>query len=152
MARPKMKDVIERFDHHGVHDAMLASRLATSVARALGELLPDNEAELLGDALPPELARQIERVEYENYRSEELFRRLGLATELSPEEAQHAFDLAIRCFGELLAPELVTHLESILPERVTRSLRPAAAGLPSSRSAGLLRTVHQYHHAGRGAP
>lgn len=152
--QPSMLVLLEHVHQHGLADRMAAARALLATLRMLGERLHDVEAAALARALPHELQRVIEETEYDSdFDASEAYRRLGRAMGIPQDEARAQSDIVMRALGELISGDLVTRLERVLPERLTRSLRPVDHDADSPyRASGIWRTSATHsrgHHPSR---
>lgn len=125
--RPTLAGLLAREHARGLADPLVAYDATKATIRALGERLPDNEAETFARALPPELVRLVEEAEYErDFDSAELIRRVARATDVSEAMASAHVAIVMRALGDVLDGATAEHLAHVLPEYVAScfAIRP----------------------------
>ena len=152
--RPSMVVLLEHVHQHGLADRMAAARALLATLRMLGERLHDPEAAALARALPLELRRVVEETEYDrDFDANEAYRRLAHVMGVPYEDARAQSDIVMRALGEIIGGDLVTRLERVLPERLTRTLRPVEYAAPTPyRASGIWHTIAAHsrgHHPSR---
>ena len=94
-----------------------------ATVRAIGERLPDNDAEVLGRLLPPELERVVQQGQYDgDFDSDELVRRVARSTRVSEETASANVAIVMHALGDVLDRAALVHMAHLLPERIACSL------------------------------
>lgn len=102
------------------HEARAVLRATLSV---LGERLADDEAKLLAEVLPADLAASVENAEYDSdFAAAELFERVRRRHEMPLGRATECAEIALAALGECLGPDRRRRIARGLPVEAGRLL------------------------------
>lgn len=129
--------LIETVMRDGLPSARIASRAVVATLHVLGERLTDDEAKLVADALPTDLARVIEQREYEgDFDASELYGRFAEIAKTSPGDAREQVDVVLRVVAELLDDDARARVSRALPPELARRFDPETFGPPPPHGEG----------------
>jgi hypothetical protein len=117
--------LIERCVERGIPDRDIARRAMHATLAVLGSRLTDDEAGALACELPGELARIVDRAEYDrDFDAAELYALIAGRTHASSlGDSREQTDVVIRVIGETIADDVRRRLCRALPEPIARRLR-----------------------------
>jgi uncharacterized protein (DUF2267 family) len=121
--RIAMNELLERLAHRGLVDEVEARASLRATLTVLGERLVDDEAKVLAEVVPDEIAESIEESEYDSdFGTEELFERVRRREHISASRARENAEIVLLALGECLSAERRRRVARGLPEQAAELL------------------------------
>lgn len=130
--------LVDRIMDAGIPDRAAAQLALRAVLATLGQRLTDDEAHALASNLSGELARLVDRGDYDcDFDAAEFYERMRRRERTSPGTAREHADVVLRAVGEALGEELRQRTARRLPDAIARRLLPPEVGEPPPHAAAI---------------